>query len=81
MAETLAERQKLQRILEDIHNSLIAVSQKVAGLELDLGEGSDLSAQLDEVVAGLGPLIDRVTALESDYRMETNRLQNEDELA
>ncbi len=82
MAETLEARQKVQRTLEDIHKSLIAVSQKAAQLELDLGEdAAELQEQIAETVNQLGPLIDGAQGLEADYQMETNRLQNEDALA
>lgn len=80
MAETLEHRQHIQSILEDIHRSLVAVSMKMAQLQLDAAEASDLVDALDDGMTALGALTERIEGLESGYRMETNRMMNEGEL-
>ena len=80
MAETLEHREKIQRSLEDIHRSLVAVSGKLAQLELDAETETELGVALEDGMTALGPLIDRLESLESAYQMETNRLSNEGEL-
>jgi hypothetical protein len=80
MAETLEHRQQIQASLEDIHRSLVAVSMKMAQLQLDAEGISDLVEALEEGMTALGPLTERIEALQADYRMETNRLSNEGEL-
>lgn len=80
MAETLEHRQRIQASLEDIHRSLVAVSMKMAQLQLDTEGTSDLVGALEDGMTALGPLAERIEGLESDYRMETNRMNNEGEL-
>jgi hypothetical protein len=80
MAETLEHRQQIQASLEDIHRSLVAVSMKMAQLQLDAEDLSDLVGALEEGMTALGPLTERIEGLESEYRMETNRMNNEGEL-
>jgi hypothetical protein len=80
MAETLEHRDKVQRSLEDIHRSLVAVSMKLAQLQLDEDIDTELGNALEEQMTALAPLTDRLEGLESDYQMETNRLSNEGEL-
>jgi hypothetical protein len=80
MAETLEHRDKVQRSLEDIHRSLVAVSMKLAQLQLDDDIDTELGDALEEQMTALAPLTDRLESLESEYQMETNRLSNEGEL-
>jgi hypothetical protein len=80
MAETLEHRDKVQRSLEDIHRSLVAVSMKLAQLQLDDDIDPELGAVLEEQMTALAPVTDRLESLESDFQMETNRLTNEGEL-
>jgi hypothetical protein len=80
MAETLEHRDKVQRSLEDIHRSLVAVSMKLAQLQLDGEIDTELGNALEEQMTALAPLTDRLESLESAYQMETNRLMNEGEL-
>jgi hypothetical protein len=80
MAETLENREKIQRSLEDIHRSLVAVSVKLAQLQLDAEIDTDLDDVLEEGMTALAPLTDRLESLESAYQMETNRLRNEGEI-
>ena len=80
MAETLEHRDKVQRSLEDIHRSLVAVSMKLAQLQLDDDIDTELGAALEEQMTALAPVTDRLESLESDFQMETNRLANEGEL-
>jgi len=80
MAETLEHRDKVQRSLEDIHRSLVAVSMKLAQLQLDNEIDTELGSALEEQMAALAPLTDRLESLESEFQMETNRLTNEGEL-
>jgi hypothetical protein len=80
MAETLEQRDKIQRSLEDAHRSLVAVSMKLAQLQLDDETDNELGSALEDGMTTLAPLIDRLESLESEYQMETNRLRNEGEL-
>lgn len=80
MAETLENREKIQRSLEDIHRSLVAVSVKLAQLQLDAEIDTELDDVLEEGMTALAPLTDRLESLESAYQMETNRLRNEGEI-
>ena len=80
MAETLEHRDKVQRSLEDIHRSLVAVSMKLAQLQLDDEIDTELGSALEEQMAALAPLTDRLESLESEFQMETNRLTNEGDL-
>jgi len=80
MAETLENRDKIQRSLEDIHRSLVAVSMKLAQLQLDAETDTEMGNALEEGMTTLAPLIDRLESLESAYQMETNRMSNEGEL-
>ncbi len=80
MAETLEHRDKVQRALEDIHRSLVAVSMKMAQLQLDAEIDTELGNALEEQMTALAPLTDHVESLESEYQMETNRLTNEGDL-
>ncbi|MGH3667441.1 MAG: hypothetical protein ACRDWF_08455 [Acidimicrobiia bacterium] len=80
MAETMEHRDKVQRSLEDIHRSLVAVSMKLAQLQLDDEIDTELGDALEEQMTALAPLTDRLETLESDFQMETNRLTNEGEL-
>jgi hypothetical protein len=80
MAETLEHREKIQRSLEDIHRSLVAVSMKLAQLQLDAESDTELGDTLEDGMTALAPLIDRLESLASAFQMETNRLRNEGEL-
>ncbi|RPH57403.1 MAG: hypothetical protein EHM89_13980 [Acidobacteria bacterium] len=80
MAETLEHRDKVQRSLEDIHRSLVAVSMKLAQLQLDDEIDPELGNALEEQMTALAPVTDRLESLESEFQMETNRLTNEGEL-
>jgi len=80
MAETLEHRDKVHRSLEDIHRSLVAVSMKLAQLQLDAEIDTELGNALEEEMSALAPLTDRLETLESAYQMETNRLRNQGEL-
>ena len=80
MAETLEHRDKVQRSLEDIHRSLVAVSMKLAQLQLDDEIDTELGNALEQQMTALAPVTDRLESLESDFQMETNRLANEGEL-
>jgi hypothetical protein len=80
MAETSEHRDKVQRSLEDAHRSLVAVSMKLAQLQLEAETDADLGSALEDGMTTLAPLIERLQSLESDYQMETNRLSNEGEL-
>ena len=81
MAETSEHRDKIQRSLEDIHRSLVAVSMKLAQLALDAETDTELGPALEDGMTALAPLTERLESLESSYQMETNRLRNEGELS
>ena len=80
MAETLEHRDKIQRSLEDIHRSLVAVTSKLAQLQIDAETETELGGLIEDGMTALAPLTDRLASLESAYQMETNRLSNEGEL-
>lgn len=80
MAETLEHRDKVQRALEDIHRSLVAVSTKLAQLQLDAEDDSELTDALGEQMTTLSPVADQLESLEASYQMETNRMRNEGDL-
>jgi hypothetical protein len=76
----LENRGKIQRSLEDIHRSLVAVSVKLAQLQLDADTDIELDNVVEDGMTALAPLTDRLESLESAYQMETNRLRNEGEI-
>jgi len=80
MAEQLENREKIQRSLEDIHRSLVAVSMKLAQLQLDAETDTEVGNAVEDGMTALAPLTDRLESLGSAYQMETNRLRNEGEL-
>ncbi|MGH8949514.1 MAG: hypothetical protein ACRDXF_11700 [Acidimicrobiia bacterium] len=80
MAETLEHRDKVQRGLEDIHRSLVAVSMKLAQLQLDGEIDTELINALEVQMTALAPVTESLESLESAYQMETNRLTNEGQL-
>ena len=80
MAETLEHRDKVQRRLEHSQRSVVAVSMKLAQLQLDDEIDTELGSALEEQMAALAPLTDRLESLESEFQMETNRLTNEGDL-
>lgn len=65
MAETLDHRDKVQRSLEDIHRSLVAVSMKLAQLQLDGEIDIELGNALEEQMTALAPLTEAIESLES----------------
>jgi hypothetical protein len=82
MAEqTLEERQKVLRELEDIQNTLTSAVEKVARLQLET-ETSDPGMQetFDGCVSSLSQVTEQIQTVRSDYEMETARRQNEGEL-
>ena len=81
MAETLEERQKVSRELEDIQNSLSAVIQKIARVQLETEQSSpELQETFDACVSAVGGAAEQMGTLRSDFEMETARRQNEGEL-
>jgi hypothetical protein len=76
MAEKTETRDKVQRSLEDIHRSLVAVSMKLAQLQLDADNETEFGNALEDGMTALA-LTERVESLESAFQMETNRLRNE----
>ena len=82
MAEqTLEDRQKVARELEDIHNSLAAALEKVARVQMET-ETTDPGMQetFDGCVSSLSEVAEQIQTVSSDYEMETARRQNEGEL-
>lgn len=77
-ASPLESRQKVMRELEDIQNSLVAASQKVARLQMETeGDHPELQEGLDGAMNGIGSSLDGVKSVADDFSLETNRLQNE----
>ncbi len=82
MAEqTLEDRQKISRELEDVQNTLTSAVEKVARLQLET-ESSDPGMQeiFDGCVSSLSQVTEQISTARSDYEMETARRQNEGEL-
>jgi hypothetical protein len=82
MAEqTLEDRQKVLRELEDIHSSLTAALEKVARVQLET-ETTDPGMQgtFDGCVSSLSEVAEQIATIRDDYEMETARRQNEGEL-
>jgi len=82
MAEqTLDERQKVSRDLDDIYNSVTAAIEKIARAQLET-EASDpeLAGALSDCLSSLSQTAETVQGLRGDYEMETARRQNEGEL-
>lgn len=82
MAEqTLEDRQKVFRELEDIHNSLAAALEKVARVQLET-ETTDPGMQetFNGCVSSLSEVAEQIGIIRDDYEMETARRQNEGEL-
>lgn len=82
MAEqTLEDRQKVLRELEDIHNSLAAALEKVARVQLET-ETTDPGMQetFGGCVSSLSEVAEQIGIIRDDYEMETARRQNEGEL-
>lgn len=81
MAETLEERQKVARELEDIQNSLSAAVEKIARVQLETEQNSpELQETFDACVSSVGGAAEQIGTLRSDFEMETARRQNEGEL-
>ena len=82
MAEqTLEERRKVTRELEDIRNSLSAALEKIARVQMET-EATDPGMQetFDGSVSSLSQLAEQIGTIQDDYEMETARRQNEGEL-
>lgn len=81
MAQTLEERQKVSRDLEDIHNSVVAAVEKVARAQLEIEENdSEMADALSECLSSLSGTAEQMQSLKGDFEMETARRQNEGEL-
>ncbi len=81
MPETLEDRQKVLRELEDIHNSLTAALEKVARVQLETETASpEMQETFDGCVSSLSQIAEQIQTVSSDYEMETARRQNEGEL-
>ena len=81
MAETLEERQKVARELEDIQNSLRAAAEKVARVQLGTEQTNpEMQRTFDACMTSLSGTAEQMGTLRSDYEMETARRQNEGEL-
>lgn len=81
MAQTAEERNSVHEAVEDVHNTLVAASKKLAQVQMDVDEDDDLGTVASDLMNKLGPMIDQITAVGESYQMETNRLANEGELA
>lgn len=79
--QSLEDRQKVSRELEDIHNSLAAALEKIARVQMET-ESTDPGMQetFDGCVSSLSKVAEQIQTVNSDYEMETARRQNEGEL-
>lgn len=81
MAETLDDRQKVSRDLDDIHHSATALIEKVARAQMELeGSDDDVAEHLGGLLSSLSETAQTVQGLKGDFDMETARRQNEGEL-
>lgn len=81
MAQTLEDRQKVSRDLEDIHNSVVAAVEKVARAQLETeADDPEMAAALSECLSSLSATAEQMQGLMSDFEMGTTRRQNEGEL-
>lgn len=81
MAQTLDDRQKASRDLDDIHNSATALIEKVARAQMELeGSDDDVAESLGGLLSNLSETAQTVQSLRGDFDMETARRQNEGEL-
>ena len=81
MAQTLEDRQKVLRDLEDIHNSVAAAIEKVARTQLETeGDNPEMADALSDCLSSLSETAEKMQGLISDFGMETARRQNEGEL-
>lgn len=77
MAQSFKERQGHQSALEEIHNTLVAASNKMAQLQLDAMDETHTADALADAINDLSPVIEAISSLSESHRMETNRLSNE----
>lgn len=80
MAETLESRQSVQDALEDIENTLVAASTRLAQVQLDTLDDVAVSDIAANAMNDLSPIIETIESLRSEYQIETNRKANEGEL-
>lgn len=81
MAQTLEDRRKVLRDLEDIHNSVVAAIEKVARSQLETEESDPATAEaLSACLSSLSGTAEQMQGLKGDFEMETARRQNEGEL-
>lgn len=80
MAESLEARQSHQASLEEIHKTLVAASNKMAQLQLDVMDDAATTDAVADAMNDLAPVIEAIDTLGQSYQMETNRLSNEGEL-
>jgi hypothetical protein len=80
MAESLDERNSIQSALQDIENTLVSASTKLAQVQLDAMDDAEISDAAANAMDALSPIIESIQSAESEYQMETNRLANEGEL-
>lgn len=80
MAETLEARQTIQGALEEIHNTLVAASNKMAQVQLETMDDENTSDAVADAMSELAAVISSIESLNESYHMETNRMANSGEL-
>ena len=80
MAESLENREANQAMMEEIHNTLVAASTKMAQLQLEVIDDGKTADVVGDAMNDVSPIIESIDGLTQSYRMETNRMQNEGEL-
>jgi len=80
MAHTLEARQSTQGTLEDIHKTLVAASNKMAQLQLDVIDDEETVDAVADAMSALGEVIGSIESFTETYHMETNRMANSGEL-
>jgi hypothetical protein len=80
MADSLDDRNSTQTALEDIENTLVSASTKLAQVQLDAIDDAAISDAAANAMDALSPIIESIQTAASEFQMETNRLANEGEL-
>lgn len=80
MADSLDDRNSIQSALEDIENTLVSASTRLAQVQLDAIDDAAISDAAANAMDALSPIIETIQSAQSEYQIETNRRANEGEL-
>jgi hypothetical protein len=80
MAESLDDRESVQVALEDVEHTLVAASTRLAQVQLDTMDDTEVSGPAADAMNALSPIIESIQTVRASYVMETNHLANEGKL-